>query len=213
MTIILSELNLRLDAGDVMIIRGANGSGKTTLLRAVAGLMSAEDGTISINDVRVDEDRIHAHQAMIYIGHRDGFTGYLTARENLALWGRGHGYRLAGAQGLIQNALATLGMDHHANTPLYMMSEGQRKRCGLARLALAVQCEDQHSIWVLDEPMTALDQTTITAVEDLIQDHAHKGGIVMMSTHQETSLKMATTLNLDERDDRKGGSHDRMACP
>ena len=86
------------------------------------------------------------------------------------------------------------------------MSEGQRKRCGLARLSLSQHMEKGESIWLLDEPLTALDQDTVETLAKLIDQHSEQGGgIAILSSHQDISLKRSQKINLDEFSQSKGG--------
>ena len=205
LNMIISDLDLKVMAGQSVVIRGANGSGKTSLLRAMAGLLPREDGHISINGMTLDDDRLGVMQSLIYIGHRDGFSGHLTAGENLSIWAASRGMTRGTRNGqtvqvddLITDALNELGMDGFANTPLYMMSEGQRKRCGLARLALALLCDESPPIWLLDEPLTALDHNTAGCVAQLINKLNDKGGAAVVSTHHDIDLKSAMIITLDD---------------
>lgn len=195
---IIAQFDLKVEAGTSVVIHGANGSGKTTLLRALAGLMPIAEGKVSINGHHYEEDRISIHQSIIYIGHRDGFSGSLTAHENLKLWAQSKGHEAAEIKARVENSLSALGMDDFAETPLYTMSEGQRKRCGLARLSLSQNLEKSESIWLLDEPLTALDQVTAATLAKLIDHHTEQGGIAILSSHQDISLKRSQKINLDK---------------
>ena len=201
---VIKSFDLSVEAGQAVVIRGANGSGKTTLLRAMAGLMPIASGSLSIDGISYDDDRAAIHQDMIYIGHRDGFSGYLTAGENLKLWADTKGYQSAEMNKKISDALKALSMGGFADTPLYMMSEGQRKRCGLARLVLSQSFETGARIWLLDEPLTALDHDTAQAFAAVINQHTEAGGIAVLSTHQDIKLKRVTIISLDESKSKGG---------
>ena len=201
---VIKSFDLSVEAGQAVVIRGANGSGKTTLLRAMAGLMPIAGGSLSIDGISYEDDRATIHQDMIYIGHRDGFSGYLTAGENLKLWADTKGYQSKEIKKKISDALKALSMDSFADTPLYMMSEGQRKRCGLARLVLSQSVETGAHIWLLDEPLTALDKDTAHDFAAIIDKHTDAGGIAVLSTHQDIKLKRAAIILLDDSK-KKGG--------
>lgn len=194
--VIIDALDLNVDQGSALIIRGANGSGKTTLLRGLAGLLPPHGGQITINGHILDEDRIAVMQSMIYIGHRDGLSGHLTATENLLLWAASRGANKASIRKVIPNALDELEIAALSDTPLYLMSEGQRKRCGLARLSLDLLADAPCRAWILDEPTTALDRTTSTQLAKLIDRKTKQGGAVVLSTHQEITLQSAQSLVL-----------------
>ena len=196
LNVIIDSLDLNLDRGAALIIRGENGSGKTTLLRALAGLLPPHEGQTTINGYRLDEDRIGAMQSLIFIGHRDGFSGHLTATENLSIWAQSRGEDNASVRAAIPQALDALGIAALSGTPLYLMSEGQRKRCGLSRLSLALAINAKSPLWLLDEPLTALDQTMTTTLAGLIEQHAASGGVTILSTHHDIQLRSADILEL-----------------
>ena len=215
--LIINALDVTVDQGSALIVRGPNGSGKTTLLRAMAGLLPPQRGMISLNGFSLDEDRINALASMIYIGHRDGFSGHLTPLENLFLWATGRGHDAAITKAAIPDALSRLGIEDLIDTPLYTMSEGQRKRCGLARLSLSLSLalnpalsfnhkKSDHSAmkapcWILDEPLTALDDDTIKDVTTLLDEHTRQGGAVLLSSHHDIALPSATIMHLSEDGD------------
>lgn len=199
--VIINSLDIATDQGSALIIRGPNGSGKTTFLRAIAGLLAPQSGTITIGGYNLADDRINALKSMIYIGHRDGFSGHLTPSENLSIWAASRGDDAAIIKAAIPEALDRLGIAALSDTPLFMMSEGQRKRCGLARLSLALVMGDDADLrspyWLLDEPLTALDHDTTNAVVDLINTHTGQGGAVLVSSHHDLSLASAMTMYLN----------------
>ncbi len=202
---VIQHLNIDVEVGSALVIRGANGSGKTTLLRAMAGLLTPTAGNITINGISMDQDRMTVMSSLIYIGHRDGGASHLTASENLKFWADTR-QDTGTTHTAIKDALATFGMDGHADTPLYMMSEGQRKRCGLARLSLAVNSSadnnDQHPgmIWLLDEPLTALDTASGHALTELLNKFTNAGGTAVIATHQVMELAHIKVMDLAEAD-------------
>jgi heme exporter protein A len=196
---IISALDLRLAKGSALIITGANGSGKTTLLRGLAGLLPPQRGRIAVGGLTPDEDRTGVMASLIYIGHRDGFSGHLTASENLRLWAESRGGGKAEIAAGLNAALGVFGIEDVADTPLYMFSEGQRRKCGLARLALSLSMTTgRASCWLLDEPLAALDAAAAKALAGLIDRFTASGGAAVLSTHQDIALKRARRLNLDK---------------
>jgi heme exporter protein A len=153
---------------------GPNGSGKSTLLRVLAGLLAPAQGSFAIGGVAPDADpRTQAH----YVGHRDATKNALTARENLAFWtaflGAGQASGLPPDQ-----ALALMGLARAVDLPAGVLSAGQRRRLALARLLTAPR-----PIWILDEPMTALDAAAQQTFGAIIVEHLAAGGLVIAATH------------------------------
>ena len=151
--------DLALDAGRCVEVRGANGSGKSTLLRIAAGLFADYSG---------DVEAAPCH----YLGHRNGVSGLLSPLENLRPY-----ERLGG--GSAGEALARVGLDGVSEVPSGQLSQGQQRRVGLARLLLG-----DKPLWLLDEPLTALDGDGRRLVRELVEAHCGGGGAVLCATHQ-----------------------------
>lgn len=179
---LFSGVGFALSGGELLRVRGANGSGKTTLLRTVAGLTRAERGTVlwGGTDVAASGDEFRGRLA--FLGHQPALKDELTAAENVryAAW-------LAGTPGSGQEvgeALARVGLRGRANLPARFLSQGQRRRVALARLALSGRLP----LWILDEPFTALDTDAVGMLRGLLAEHLRAGGEVVLTTHQETEL-------------------------
>ncbi|MFU8815331.1 MAG: heme ABC exporter ATP-binding protein CcmA [Pseudomonadales bacterium] len=170
---LFADLDLALAPGDYLELRGPNGSGKSTLLRAIAGLYPDYTGTIEAAE-------------SLYVGHRPGITGLLTAEENL----RWYATLRPGGRG-VEAALATVGMAGYERVPCEHMSAGQVRRVALARLLICPS-----PLWLLDEPMTALDASGQGLVRGLIAAQRAAGGAVLCATHQGLELPGAALLSL-----------------
>lgn len=174
---LFSHLNFRLSAGEMLLVQGANGSGKTSLLRMVCGLLAPAFGEIHWNGKSIAQSRETFHAEMAYFGHLPAVKDDLSARENLEF-----SCRLSGkppTPGAVENALVHLGLGHCLHLPVKALSQGQRRRVALARLLLL-----NARLWVLDEPLAALDQAATQVVQTLIAAHLHQGGMVLLTTHQ-----------------------------
>jgi heme exporter protein A len=158
---LLSGLSFTLSPGRALILRGPNGSGKTTLLRTLAGLQPALAGEISS-----DPDSI------AYAGHADGLKATLTVAENLAFWAAIYGQRD------IAVAIRTFDLESLRDRPAQNLSAGQKRRLGLARLAVTGR-----PIWMLDEPTVSLDALSTRRFADALQAHLATGGSALIATH------------------------------
>ncbi len=173
---LFENLDFRVVRSGCLWLRGHNGSGKTSLLRVVAGLSKPERGTVKFaRDGAVDD--APAEAACVYIGHANGLKDDLTVFESLQFLARLHGR--AAADVAIDSALQRLGMGHRRNAFVRTLSQGQRRRVALARLAL----ETAPTLWVLDEPYDALDASGIDVVDDMLVEHLARGGGVLMTSH------------------------------
>jgi heme exporter protein A len=179
--VLFRDLSFAVSGGEVLHLKGHNGSGKTTLLRALAGLLLPEDGAIrwqgeSIRSLREDYAR-----HLLYLGHLNAIKGDLTAVENLRISAVLDGYEISEQQAW--TILGEIGLSGHEDLPTKHLSQGQKRRVALARLLA-----NQATVWILDEPFTALDVAAVQMLQDVIQRHVGAGGIAIITTHQEVAM-------------------------
>jgi heme exporter protein A len=190
--LVFAGLSLRLPAGGAVVLTGSNGSGKTSLLRIVAGLLAPAAGRLAWGEKPISGD-LAAHRASLhYIGHRDAIKSALTPRETLSFWVALRGFSGSRSAPPIDRALVTLALDRTADWPSRWLSAGQRRRLALARLLAAPA-----PLWLLDEPMSTLDDDGRARLERMMVEHRAEGGRVLISTHVPFALAGAQTLVLD----------------
>lgn len=173
--VLFDDLSFSAPPASLVHLQGANGSGKTTLLKTLAGLISADAGDIAWRGERLSSAT--DFRAMLnYIGHHGGLNAELDACENLEFIAT---LCAAPRRATVAAALKALGAAGFAERPVRYLSAGQRQRVTLARLMLF-----EAPLWMLDEPFTALDHTSRSLVEAIIDTHVEQGGIVLIATHQ-----------------------------
>ncbi len=175
--VLFSGLNFTLTSGQVLLIEGRNGAGKTSLLRILTGFRKPESGDLFWSDERIDDTQ-QFYQDTAYIGHNNGLKDTLTAEENLR-----YARALAISTLSIDDAMAQVGLNGYQETVVRFMSAGQRRRLALARLLCT-----HKPLWILDEPFTSLDRASIKLFEQFIETHANQGGLVIMTSHHDTSI-------------------------
>ncbi|MFH0265610.1 cytochrome c biogenesis heme-transporting ATPase CcmA [Vibrio rumoiensis] len=191
---LFESVNFTVSAGDLVQVEGRNGSGKTTMLRIITGLGDSEAGKIMWKGVETRKDRDAFHQDLLFIGHQTGVKKELTAFENLSFY-----QRLNGAGDVTEDdiwmALAKVGLAGKEDIPSGKLSAGQQRRVALARLWLS-----RHPLWILDEPLTAIDKQGIKVIEALFVEHTQKGGMVLFTTHQDmfTNMDQLKKIRLGE---------------
>lgn len=188
--VLFEQLSFELTSGRLLLVEGDNGTGKTTLLRILCGIRLPEQGVVSwektLDDIKY-QTSVHSYESyagdMVYLGHLDGNKLDLTVAENLqyarALSGKSSG-KPSNTTGQV---LDRVGLKYFDDQLVSNLSAGQRRRLAMGRLLLA-----DASLWILDEPFTALDKKGIEMVEREINEQLKRGGIVIMTSHHAVTL-------------------------
>lgn len=184
-------VDFELAPGSVTWLRGTNGSGKTSLMRILAGLAHAAEGEVTWNGAPFARGGTEARRSVLYIGHANALKDDLSLAEavafHAALAGLDRAPERAGA------AIDTLRLSPWRNSAVRTLSQGQRRRGALARLAL----DDAPRAWILDEPFDALDAASVVLLAGLIEAHAARGGAVLLTSHQTIPIPGASEFDLE----------------
>jgi heme exporter protein A len=175
-------LDIALPAGSITWLRGTNGSGKTSLMRILAGLSEPAAGDVFWNGKPARKTGREARLGLVYIGHTNALKDDLSLHEALSFLATLAEVAQPQAQAL--QALERLGLGNRAKAPVRTLSQGQRRRGALARLAL----DEVPRTWILDEPYDALDSDSTRLLSALITEHAARGGAVLLTSHQAVAL-------------------------
>lgn len=175
------NLNFQLKAGECLSVRGENGSGKTSLLRMLVGLTPPAAGVIHWQTSPIKKLGDEYRRQLLYCGHPLGLKDDLSATENLissmALTDE------SVTQDAVHDALGEAGLQGREHLSVRALSQGQKRRVNLTRLLL-----QKRALWVLDEPLTALDTQASQWVVRVIDQHLSDGGIAVLTTHQDLTL-------------------------
>lgn len=192
---LFGDLSLALAPGTLFLVTGSNGSGKTSLLRALCGLLAPSAGEIRWHGESIQLMREEYWKNLLYIGHKNALKDELTTSENLAALCAFCSVETNATQR--QSALAQFGLAGREHSSAKSLSQGQRRRTALARLALCSTLP----VWVLDEPFAALDSAAISHLQSTVSQHLANGGMAVMTTHQDVQIAAPTVteLNLDQR--------------
>jgi heme exporter protein A len=176
--LLFRELSFSVASGQVLSIEGPNGSGKTSLLRMIAGFLAPAQGSMILKTAKgITEPEERARQVG-WLGHQDGAKPQLTPVEVLGFFSD-----LYGNPCDIIGALVAAGLQRCADLPCQYLSAGQKKRLALARLAIS-----KRPLWLLDEPLAALDSDGKAFAAELIATHCASGGIALAATHEPLSV-------------------------
>ncbi len=181
---IFNDISLEISPGEAVLLRGPNGAGKSTLLRVIAGLIPAANGKITLNDTPFTH-RDDFQSQLTYAGHLDAIKPQLTVAENLHFWAQ-----LFNAENLTQT-MDDFRLTEIADRPAHACSAGQKRRLGLARIAVT-----SRPLWLLDEPTVSLDTETTARFSATIDAHCAAGGMAFIATHIDLGLTAPRTFEM-----------------
>ena len=187
-SLLFSDVNVSLESGDILQVEGPNGCGKTTLLRIITTALSPTSGQLLWQGLDVSRARQDYLQNLLFLGHLPGLKQSLSPEENLVWWRRLNSNNCSFSN---VEVLASIGLKGYEDVPCFNLSAGQQRRAALARLLIT-----QAQIWVLDEPFTAIDKQGVAELEALLIEHAARGGIIILSTHQDVGIESIKRLSL-----------------
>jgi heme exporter protein A len=160
------------------------------LLRILCGLLAPAEGSINWNGSSIRSLEEEYFTSVTYIGHRTGVKDELTPIENLRISNALNGVDVTEDKAV--DVLQRMGLSGREFVPARLLSEGQRRRVALARLAV---CNTK--LWLLDEVTSSLDKSAIELIRSLIEEHLTSGGMAIVATHQDLSLATGQSQQLE----------------
>ncbi|MEK6735311.1 MAG: cytochrome c biogenesis heme-transporting ATPase CcmA [Pseudomonadota bacterium] len=182
-------INFSLEAGGLLQVKGPNGSGKTSMLRMLCGLSNPASGEISWCGQAIRSLGSDYYNSITYIGHLSGTKDDLTVIENLRISSALSGFEISIPQA--REALQYMGLGGREILPAKVLSQGQRRRVALARLLVC-----KTALWILDEPLAALDAMAVKLIQGLLEQHLQENGMIVMTTHQEIDIAAPSITQL-----------------
>ena len=186
---IFENINLSLSSGKIILLKGKNGSGKTTLLKTIINIIEPSSGSIYWKGKALKKNLYDFYNNITYIGDSTTSLRKLSVKENINIWKKIFLSKTGKSQ--VKNILKTMKLDSYLNQRVSELSFGETKKLELLRLIL----EDK-KIWILDEPLSNLDEETIDILAQTFQDHRTKEGSIIFSSHQNSEIGVSEEIRL-----------------
>ena len=186
---IFENINLSLGSGKIILLKGKNGSGKTTLLKAILNLIEPSSGAIYWKGKLLKKHLYDFFNHVTFIADKTSSLSKLSVHENINIWKKIFSSKISNSQ--IENILKTLKLDTNLNQKVYSLSFGETKKLELLRLII-----ENKKIWILDEPLSNLDDETIDLIGQTFEDHRSKEGSIIYSSHQESEINVSEEVVL-----------------
>jgi polar amino acid transport system ATP-binding protein len=180
---VLKDINLKIDAGAVVVVCGPSGSGKSTLIRCINRLESVQSGDIVVDEQRLSEPALDPSKLRAQVGmvfQSFNLYPHMTVLQNITLAPtKVKGWAAREAEKVARELLDRVGIPNKAEVYPANLSGGQQQRVAIAR-ALAMKPK----VMLFDEPTSALDPEMINEVLEVMTDLARDGMTMVVVTHE-----------------------------
>ena len=187
--IIFENINLSLGPGKIILLKGKNGSGKTTLLKALINIIEPSSGLIYWKGKPLNKNLYDFYNNITYIADKTSSLNKLDIKENINIWKKIFLSKISTSQ--IENILKTLKLDIYLDQKVNSLSFGETKKLEFLRLII-----ENKKIWILDEPLSNLDNESIDVIAQTFEDHRSKEGSIIFSSHQESEINVSEEVLL-----------------
>ena len=186
---IFENINLSLTPGNITILKGKNGSGKTTLLKAILNLIEPSFGSIFWKGKLLKRNLYDFYNHATYIADTTSSLRKLTIKDNVNIWKKFFISNINDAQ--IETALKTLKLENYLDKKVGTLSFGETKKLEFLRLII-----ENKKVWILDEPLSNLDEDSIELMKQTFEDHSSKEGSIIFSSHQNPGIYVTEEIEL-----------------
>jgi ABC-2 type transport system ATP-binding protein len=172
------DMSFTVGDGEIFGLLGPNGAGKTTTVRMLAGLIAPTSGTATVNGHPLGETTQQIRAISGILTESPGLHEKLTARQNLAYYGRLYGLRGSTLRDAVNRYLGVVEMTEHADRRVGGFSKGMRQKVAIARALL-----HEPEVIYLDEPTSGLDPSAAKTVRDFVATLRELGRSIVVCTH------------------------------
>jgi len=186
---IFENINLSVGSAKIILLKGKNGSGKTTLLKAILNLIEPSSGAIYWKGKLLKKNLYNFFSHVTYIADRTSSISKLSVQENIKIWKKIFLSNISNAQ--VENILKTLKLNIYLDQKVNSLSFGETKKLEFLRLII-----ENKKIWILDEPLSNLDNESIDVIAQTFEDHRSNEGSIIFSSHQESKINVSEEVVL-----------------
>ena len=186
---IFENINLSLASGCITILKGKNGSGKTTLLKTILNIIEPSTGSIYWKGKLLKKNLYNFFNHVTYIADKTSSLRKLSVQENIKIWKKIFLSNITNSQ--VENILKTLKLNIYLDQKVNSLSFGETKKLEFLRLII-----ENKKIWILDEPLSNLDNESIDVIAQTFEDHRSKEGSIIFSSHQESEINVSEEVQL-----------------
>ena len=186
---VFENVNLSLGLGKIVLLKGKNGSGKTTLLKALLNLIEPSSGAIYWKGQLLKKNLYNFFNHVTYVADRTSSLSKLSVQENIRIWKKIFLSNISNSQ--VENILKTLKLDIYLGQKVYSLSFGETKKLEFLRLII-----ENKKIWILDEPLSNLDNESIDVMAQTFEDHRSNEGSIIFSSHQVSDINVSEEVLL-----------------
>ncbi|MBJ7895068.1 ATP-binding cassette domain-containing protein [Bacillus atrophaeus] len=178
---VVNNVSLQLESGNIYGFRGANGSGKSMLFRVISGLLVPEKGVITVNQSILHKD-ISFPESMGIVIENPEFIPHLTGKQNLKVLAS---IKKQATDMDINHALNVVGLDKNDSRKYKKFSLGMKQR-----LAIGQAIMENPDLLILDEPTNALDEATIERIKTFLDEYKKRNKLILISSHDKYFLEL-----------------------
>ena len=174
----LNQLNLTINAGEIVGLIGHNGAGKSTTIKSLVSVIKPTSGDIIVDNLSLNENRLLIKKKIGYVADSPDLFLRLTANEFWELIATAYDMTLEQCENRLNELLTLFDFAEHRYGVIESFSHGMRQKVFVIGALLS-----NPDIWVLDEPLTGLDPQAAYDLKQLMRRHADEGNTVLFSTH------------------------------
>ncbi len=177
---VVSDVNFKIESGQVVGLLGPNGAGKTTSFYMVVGIVSPDDGQIILDDEEMTQLPMYqrARRGLSYLAQEPSIFRKLSVEENITVALEAQGYSFSRRRERLEELLKDFSIEHIKNSLGYTLSGGERRRVEIAR-ALA----GAPKFLLLDEPFAGIDPIAVSDIQNIIRTLKSRNIGILITDH------------------------------